>query len=139
MTRTEGDLLRRIRPERSITGMSAVLLPFTADGEIDWAAVEAHVARTVAAGLTPAVNMDTGYVQLLDAADKLRVLDLAADVTGGDFVAGAYVADAPGATFDLAGYRQACGAIAGRGGTPVVFPSHGLNSLDDDGWVGALA
>jgi len=89
--------------------------------------------------LTPAVNMDTGYVQLLDAADKLRVLDLAADVTGGDFVAGAYVADAPGATFDLAGYRQACGAIAGRGGTPVVFPSHGLNSLDDDGWVGALA
>ena len=138
MTRTEGDLLRRIRPERSITGMSAVLLPFTVDGEIDWAAVEAHVARTVAAGLTPAVNMDTGYVQLLDTADKLRVLDLTADVTGGDFVAGAYVADEPGAAFDLAGYREACGVIAGRGGTPVVFPSHGLNSLDDGGWVGAL-
>ena len=50
---------------------------------IDWPAVEAHIARTVDAGLTPAVNMDTGYVQLLDAADRERVLDLAAAVTGG--------------------------------------------------------
>ena len=49
--------------------MSAVLLPYTADGEIDWAAVEAHIARTAEAGLTPAVNMDTGYVQLLAAAE----------------------------------------------------------------------
>jgi dihydrodipicolinate synthase/N-acetylneuraminate lyase len=139
VTRTEGDLLRRIRPQRPITGMSAVLLAFTSDGEIDWASVEAHVARTVAAGLTPAVNMDTGYVQLLDPGATLRVLDLTADVTGGEFVAGAYVADAPGAVLDLAAYREACRAIADRGGTPVVFPSHGLNSLDDDGWVDALA
>ena len=139
MIRTEGDLLLRIRPERSITGVSAVLLPFTDDGEIDWAAVEAHVARTVAAGLTPAVNMDTGYVQLLDEATKLRVLDVTADVTGGEFVAGAYVADTPGAAFDLPGYVAACDAIAERRGTPVVFPSYGLNSLADDGWVDALA
>jgi hypothetical protein len=33
----------------------------------------------------------------------------------------------------------ACDAIASRGGTPVIFPSHGLNSLDDEGWVAALA
>ncbi len=62
---TEADVLARIRPGRTITGMSAVLLPFTADGEIDWDATEAHIDRTVEAGLTPAVNMDTGYVQLL--------------------------------------------------------------------------
>jgi hypothetical protein len=31
--------------------------------------------RTVEAGLTPAVNMDTGYVQLLGEADA-QVLDL---------------------------------------------------------------
>ncbi len=138
VTRTENDLIARIRPQRTITGMSAVLLVFTPDGDVDWTAVEAHVARTTAAGLTPAVNMDTGYVQLLDDADKVRVLDLTAAVTGGNFVAGAYVADAPGASFDLAGYLAACGAIADRGGTPVVFPSHGLNSLDDPGWVAAL-
>jgi dihydrodipicolinate synthase/N-acetylneuraminate lyase len=119
--------------------MSAVLLPFTPNGDIDWAATEAHVARTVAAGLTPAVNMDTGYVQLLGPADKLRVLDLTAAVTGGEFVAGAYVPDEPGSAFDLAGYLAAAEAIAARGGTPVVFPSYGLNRLDDDGWVAALS
>ena len=137
-TRSEQSVQDRVRPGRAITGMSAVLLPYTPTGDIDWAATEAHVARTTAAGLTPAVNMDTGYVQLLGEADKRRVLDVAAAVTGGNFVAGAYVSDEPGAAFDLAGYIRACDAISERGGTPVVFPSHGLNDLDDDGWVGAL-
>lgn len=125
-------------PRRTITGMSAVLLPHTADGAIDWPAVEAHVERTVVAGLTPAVNMDTGYVQLLDDAAKTRVLDLTAAITGGAFVAGAYVPDASGDAFDLAGYVEAASAVASRGGTPVVFPSHGLNEHGDDGWVASL-
>jgi dihydrodipicolinate synthase/N-acetylneuraminate lyase len=135
--RSEHDVQRLVRPGRPITGMSAVLLPFTADGEIDWPAAEAHVARTAAAGLVPAVNMDTGYVQLLDAATTSRVLDVAASVTGGAFVAGAFVGDTEGDAFDLAGYVRAASAVAERGGTPVVFPSHGLNGLDDAGWVGA--
>ena len=130
------DISTRVRPRRTIRGMSAVLVPYTADGA-DWAAVEAHVARTHEAGLTPAVNMDTGYVQLLGESDRERVLDLAATVTGGEFVAGAYVADATGDTFDLDAYERAACAIAERGGTPVIFPSHGLNELDDDGWVEA--
>ena len=119
--------------------MSAVLLPFTAEAQIDWAAAEGHIHRTAEAGLIPAVNMDTGYVQLLDDAQKSAVLAVAADVAGSEFVAGAYVHDSPGAAFDLAGYVAACEAIASRGGTPVIFPSYGLNSLDDDGWVDALA
>lgn len=139
MTITEEAVVARIRPRRRITGMSAVLLPFTAEGEIEWPAVEAHIARTRAAGLTPAVNMDTGYVQLLDDATKGRVLDLAAEVTGGDFVAGAHVPDGPGDPYEATAYAAAAEAIAARGGTPVVFPSHGLNALDDDGWVAALA
>ncbi len=125
-------------PGRVITGMSAVLLPHTADGAIDWPAVEAHVERTLVAGLTPAVNMDTGYVQLLGEADKVKVLDLTAAITGGRFVAGAYVPDDPGAAFDLPAYVAAAAAIAERGGTPVVFPSHGLNEHGDDGWVASL-
>ena len=124
-----------VRPGRRITGMSAVLLPHTVDGEIDWPAVEAHVDRTRAAGLVPAVNMDTGYVQLLDEATKVRVLDLAAG--GGSFVAGAFVPDVKGSPFDLDAYVQSAEAIAARSGTPVVFPSWGLNGLDDDGWVDA--
>ena len=135
----ERDVLARLQPGRAITGMSAVLLPFRADGGIDWDATEAHICRTVEAGLTPAVNMDTGYVQLLGDAEKSDVLALASAVSGRDFVAGAYVADEPGDAFDLDGYVTACEAIASRGGTPVIFPSHGLNSLDDDGWVAALA
>lgn len=126
-----------VRARRSITGMSAVLLPFGADGEIDWQAVEAHVVRTVAAGLTPAVNMDTGYVQLLGEDDKVRVLDLTAEVTGGDFVAGAYVADRDGDRFDLPAYVAAAAAVAERGGTPVIFPSHGLSCLEEGSWVEA--
>jgi dihydrodipicolinate synthase/N-acetylneuraminate lyase len=124
---------------RRIRGMSAVLLPFTGDGEIDWVRFEAHVARTVAAGLVPAVNMDTGYVQLLDEAARRRVLEVAAAVAGADFVAGAHVADGPGDAFDPAATSGACLAVRAAGGTPVVFPSHGLNALDDDAWVAALA
>ena len=41
----------------------------------DWPGFRAHVARTADAGLTPAVNMDTGYVNLIDDDTRLRVLD----------------------------------------------------------------
>ncbi len=118
--------------------MSAILVPHTADGTIDWPAFEAHVARTHDAGLTPAVNMDTGYVQLLPLGDRQRALDIARDVTGGDFVAGAYVADAAGDKFDLTSFVDVTRPIIDAGGTPVVFPNHGLNSLDEDAWVDAL-
>jgi hypothetical protein len=82
--------------------------------------------------------MDTGYVQLLAEADKARILDLAASITGGSFVAGAFVPDDAGASFDLGGYLTAALAVAERGGTPVIFPSHGLNGGDDDAWVAAM-
>jgi dihydrodipicolinate synthase/N-acetylneuraminate lyase len=118
--------------------MSAVLVPFTPEGAIDWVGLEAHIARTAAAGLTPAVNMDTGYVQLLDGATLNEVLDLAGEVTGGRFVAGAYVADQPGDDLDLIAYFRAATAIEKRGGIPVIFPSHGLNALDDEDWVTAM-
>ncbi len=137
MGMTEDDIVGRIRPRRVITGMSAILLPHGLDGGIDWDATAAHIARTAAAGLAPAVNMDTGYVQLLDESAKERVLDVTAEIVGGDFVAGAYVVDADGDSFDLDAYLAAATAIACRGGTPVIFPSHGLNALDDDGWVDA--
>ena len=48
-------------------------------------------------------------------------------------MAGAYVADDAGAPFDLDAYLAAAEAIARRGGTPVIFPSYGLNALADDG------
>lgn len=127
-----------LRPGRTILGMSAVLLPFTTDGDVDWRGFEALLADTVGAGLVPAVNMDTGYVQLLDPSTRARVLACAAGASGpAGFVAGAFVGDEPGALFRIDAYLDALDAVTAAGGTPVVFPSYGLNSLDDDGWVAA--
>lgn len=126
-----------IRPRRAIDGCSAVLLSFRADGGIDWSGFERHVERTAAAGLTPAVNMDTGWVHVIGEADRLRALDIAASCAKSRFLAGAYVADEPGARFGFAAYARAIAEIARQGGTPVLFPSHGLRALDEDAWVDA--
>lgn len=127
-----------LRPRRTILGMSAVLLPFTAEGAIDWDALASLVGQTVSAGLTPAVNMDTGYVQLLDDDTRARVLGVTADHSGASgFVAGGFVADEPGASFDLDAHLMAMDVVTAAGGTPVVFPSNGLNALADDDWVAA--
>lgn len=97
--------------------MSAILLPFTSGGEVDWPGFEAHVTRTADAGLVPAVNMDTGYVHLLDERQRTAVLDrTTALLGGGGFVAGAF--DESDAT-----------AVAERGGTPVAVPS---DAMPDD-------
>jgi dihydrodipicolinate synthase/N-acetylneuraminate lyase len=128
-----------LKPHRRILGMSAVLLPFD-DGVIDWESFAHLVGRTIDAGLVPAVNMDTGYVQLIDAESRRLVLDVTRTIAGeGGFVAGAYVADGPGAEFDLDAHSAAMAEVTGRGGTPVVFPSNGLSSLDEHGWVAAHA
>ena len=123
------DSLPPIRPNRVIRGASAVLIPFASPGEVDWAAFERHLARTAEAGLTPAVNMDTGYVNLLTPPQREEVLDrTAATLGGGAFVAGAFVKDEPGAAFDLGGYATAAERVTARGGTPIVFQSYGLTA-----------
>lgn len=115
--------------------MSAILLTHQNPTTVDWDSFDAHVIRTHAAGLTPAVNMDTGFVQILDDATRLEALDRTTALTGGDFIAGAFVADVGGATFDLDGYLRAIDEVVSRGGTPVVFPSHGLNGHGDAAWL----
>jgi dihydrodipicolinate synthase/N-acetylneuraminate lyase len=119
--------LSLLKPCRRVEGISAILLPFQSDGGVDWPAFEAHVERTANAGLTPAVNMDTGYVNFLDASLQDQVLDRTKSVLGrGRFVAGAFVSDQPGAAFDLDGYARRMDAIQSRGGLPIVFQSFGL-------------
>ena len=68
------------------------------------------------AGLTPAVNMDTGFGNLLTPEQKVAVLDATRSALGGkSFVAGAFVADVPGKRLDTDGYRQAVAAVVERG------------------------
>ncbi|HKD38202.1 MAG TPA: dihydrodipicolinate synthase family protein [Pirellulales bacterium] len=133
------DPLRMIRRRRKITGMSAILLPF-ASGEIDRHGFTTHVARTADAGLIPAVNMDTGYVNLLDDAARHEVLDQTANALADlPFVAGAFVADSPGDRFNLDAYLRQIDPIVSAGGTPVIFQSYGLTGQTDDEIVAAYA
>jgi dihydrodipicolinate synthase/N-acetylneuraminate lyase len=116
-----------IRPRRKLTGVSAILLPLTDHHEIDDESLVAHVRRTAECGLTPAVNMDTGYVHLISDDWKRHVLELTRDaLEGQEFVAGAFVRDQPGAAFDLDAYARQIELIVEYGGTPVIFQSHGL-------------
>src|SRR5579871_6432404 len=93
------DPLGMIRPRRKITGISAILLPFTDSGNIDWAGFSAHCVRTAEAGLIPAVNMDTGFGNLLNLEQRNAVLDATRSALGGrPFAAGVFVGDSPGAT-----------------------------------------
>jgi dihydrodipicolinate synthase/N-acetylneuraminate lyase len=118
-------------PRRRIRGVSAVLLPMLADGEIDWTGWRAHLERTVAAGLVPAVNMDTGFGPYLSAADRDRVLAETAACTD-DFVGGVHLDDAPGDGLDLSAMSAAALHVAESGALPILFPNFGLAAASDD-------
>lgn len=127
------DPISMLRPRRPITGMSAILLPFLKDYSVDWDSFENHLARTKKAGLIPAVNMDTGYLNLLDDAVVQQVLDRTSEVLKGDsFVAGAWVKDAPGDSFSFDGYSRAIERIQKSGGIPVITQSYGLAHHTDE-------
>jgi len=118
-----------IKPRRKITAISAILLPFNEHGSIDWEGFTAHVLRTAASGLIPAVNMDTGYVNLIDDATRNAVLQHTRQALDGRaFVAGAFVADSPGSPWNPEEYKTQIEHITHNGGTPVIFQSYGLTA-----------
>jgi dihydrodipicolinate synthase/N-acetylneuraminate lyase len=131
------ELVGRLRPGRRPWGCAAVLLPHTVDGGVDWEAFASLLERTRTAGLTPAVNMDTGFVQLLGDDTRRRVLQVSSQILGTGFLAGAFVPDDPGSSFAPERYAAEITAVSEAGGTPVIFPSHGLNALEPEAWVAA--
>lgn len=121
-----------LTPGRKIDGYSAILLPLLPEGGVDWAGFENHVARTFQAGLTPAVNMDTGYANLIDTPTRTEVLRRTRDLAGGRrFAAGAFVTDQPGSPFSRDGYGEQISLIREYQGTPVLFQSYGLTSGEE--------
>jgi 4-hydroxy-tetrahydrodipicolinate synthase len=113
---------------RRVHGIAAALLPFELDGKIAVDAFQQHLMATHRAGLMNAVNMDTGYVNYLSAAQKQDVLRWTHDALGEGvpFVAGAYIENLEGEVVDL--YRQQMDAIAAFGGTPILFQTARLRS-----------
>src|SRR5579862_5443525 len=112
---------------RKIQGIAAMLLPFDQKGDIAEEAFAGCLKDTVAAGLTPAVNMDTGYVNLLTDAQRARVLKLAQEaLNGAAFVAGAYIEGQNGDLVDL--YKREIERIVEHGGTPIFFQTERLHS-----------
>jgi dihydrodipicolinate synthase/N-acetylneuraminate lyase len=121
------DIHARRRVGRKVVGMAAVLLPFMENGGIAEEAYQACLRETLDVGLTPAVNMDTGYVNLLTDGEKGRVLKLAQEASGGQpFLAGAYIEGQAGDVADL--YRREVGRIAEHGGTPILFQTGRLHA-----------
>jgi dihydrodipicolinate synthase/N-acetylneuraminate lyase len=145
-------IIAGLRPGRRPQGIAAVLLPFDDGGAPDHAGLARQLRRIVAAGLQPAVNMDTGYVQRLSAAQRAEVLLVTRETLSRGpahgpslFVAGAFVGDDPGSGAGSeagsleARYRQQMDAIYAAGGTPILFPCPELRALSEPAVVALFA
>ena len=112
---------------RKVQGIAAALLPYDPDGGLAVEAFQRHLIGTQRAGLMNAVNMDTGYVNYLSAAEKRDVLRWAREALGKDvpFVAGAYIEGQAGDVVAL--YRQQMDSIVSFGGIPILFQTSRLH------------
>ncbi len=122
--------------KRTIEGISAVLLPWKPDGDIDFDSYQRGLERTWKSGLTPAINMDTGYANLLSPLQRTNILLSVAQLAAGrPFVAGAFVEDLDGEV--VRNYVDQCIAIQESGGTPILFQSTRLTQLPKNKLVDA--
>lgn len=127
-------IIRRLVPGRAIDGIAGVFLPFRPTDEPDLDAFARLVERTYTAGLTPAVNIETGSVQLLTREQRNDVLTVAAGVARGRrLVAGVFIDNEPGDIVRL--YQREIERIVRQGGTPLLFQCSGLTSLDEEAIV----
>jgi 4-hydroxy-tetrahydrodipicolinate synthase len=123
------NLIGRLRPRRRVEGIAAALLPFELDGRVAVEAFQRNLLATRGAGLTNAVNMDTGYVNLLGESEQRDVLRWTREALGAGvpFVAGAYIEGLDGDLVSL--YRRQLDAIAEAGGTPIIFQTARMHAL----------
>ena len=123
-------MIAHLRPRRKVHGIAAALLPFEPDGRIAVEAFQKHLIATHDAGLTNAVNMDTGYVNYLTPEERLRVLEWSSEVLapGDTFIAGAYIEGLDGDIVSL--YRHQMDQIVAHGGTPIIFQTARLQGKE---------
>jgi dihydrodipicolinate synthase/N-acetylneuraminate lyase len=121
------ELAERRQFRRKPRGIAAALLPYKTDGRVAVESFQKHLITTHHTGLTNAVNMDTGYVNLLTEAEKGDVLHWTRDALGKSvpFVAGAYIENQAGDVVTL--YRHQLDNIAGFGAIPILFQTARLH------------
>lgn len=131
------------RPGRKVHGVSAVLLPYGEDARMDESGFRRHLQRTLNAGLRAAVNMDTGYGDLLTPDEKTLVLKWTSETNSGRdaFVAGALPPAGLTSGKEPAhlAYARECEVIGKAGGVPIIFPSASTAQLDDRGLIAFFA
>jgi hypothetical protein len=123
--------LRHLTPGRTIDGVAALPVWLGVSRRLDLAGLAGRIEATFAAGLTPAVNLYAGAVDVLGADDRIDVLTTAAGVARGRrFIAGTWpTADAAPLAVR---YGRAVDAIVRQGGTPMLLPIRELATLDGD-------
>jgi dihydrodipicolinate synthase/N-acetylneuraminate lyase len=124
--------------KRKPEGISAAYLPWKPVGRIDFDSYHRGLERTWNCGLIPAINMDTGFANLLTLAERREILGFVASQSAGRaFVAGAFVEDLSG---DMIGnYRSQVSEIRSLGGIPIVFQCSELISRSPEQIVEAYA
>lgn len=124
-----GAAYARLAPGRTVHGISAVLVPYGADGTLDRAAFERHLRRTRAAGLDVAVNMDTGFVDLLTPDERVAILDTTRRALGPGvrFYAGAFPGSDGGTVLER--YREPVAAIVARDAIPVIIQCPAMHGM----------
>jgi len=120
-------MIERQKLRRKVEGIAAALLPYDAAGRVAVDSFKRHLAATHRAGLMNAVNMDTGYVNYLNDAEKKEVLAWTREALGkeGKFIAGAYIEGQDGDVVDQ--YRREIDRIVELDGIPILFQTQRLH------------
>jgi dihydrodipicolinate synthase/N-acetylneuraminate lyase len=117
-----------IQFSRKPKGISAAYLPWKPVGKIDFESYQRGLERTWACGLSPAINMDPGFANLLSLSQRQEILQLVSELAAGrPFVAGAFVEDLSGNMVE--NYRSQVIEIRRLGGIPIVFQCSELIGL----------
>jgi dihydrodipicolinate synthase/N-acetylneuraminate lyase len=118
------------KPSREIHGISAAYLPWKPVAKIDFDSYAMMLESIWRSGLTPAVNMDTGFANLLTDSQRREVLQFAKTIAQGrPMVAGVFVDDLPGDC--LPHYQRQLELTASFGAMPILFQCRDLVQRSD--------
>lgn len=110
---------------REIHGICAAYLPWKPVGKVDFDSFAKVLDAIWDSGLTPAVNMDTGFANLLSEPQRWEVLRFAKAMSlDRPMVSGVFVNDRPGDC--VSHYLSQVDAIAAMGAMPILFQCRDL-------------